>query len=837
MDHRDHFPMDLTARLEEGISLVNKGQADAAKVIFDQVLAGDPLCAKAFCGRGTAFRILGRIEQAIQDYDAALAIEPDYARALFNRGLARFEKGDIDEALAELDKAIELHAEPGFYYHRAQCFCRVKLFHKAVIDLTECIELDPDMQAATYCQRGTVFLELSKHKEASADFEEALRRNPNEPQLYVWLAYSLSRLEQHERAVSVLDRAIEIRGNDPDLRFRRGCALYCADDFESAIQDFDKAIQVNGDVAEMYYWRGCASEQLRDYETAISDFSEAIAKNGSYFEAFTARGDAFLDMDDSQNAIADLSRAIELNPNSARPFVLRGKAWLKEGNDGRAMDDFDCALQLKPKNKKALRARSQLLVEQGDFRRSEDDLDTLEDALTESSKGENMAQRRTRISLLLSEHFDPLPVIDLAITERQFPYRVRADLQRAVDRLFDQSTRIEYFCGVKKEHSYEGVSFSDLLFPASHDPALSVPAAYEEVDIGEREPARCLKNGLWLLVQGELKYAVFLTPTKEHGRSTGMQFQIAVPKGEVGNQIAHGFFKHLEEAVIKSESYRGKILSLEVHDYYSGMSTGIQVHKLRTVEREQVILPAATLELLDRNIIQFARQRERLAKLGLSTKKGLLFYGPPGTGKTHTIHYLAGAMEGHTTLLISAEQVGLLGEYMTLARLLQPSIVVIEDADLIARERTRMESVCEEVLLNKLLNEMDGLRPDTDVFFILTTNRPESLEAALASRPGRIDQAIEFPLPDDEERAKLVRLYSKAMAVPGEVVAATVKRTERVSAAFIKELMRRAAQFQLERDGTGTLAEADIDAALEELLFAGGSLNCSLLGMQRDRNG
>src|SRR5437867_5418045 len=53
-----------------------------------------------------------------------------------------------------------------------------------------------------------------------------------------------------------------------------------------------------------------------------------------------------------------------------------------------------------------------------------------------------------------------------------------------------------------------------------------------------------------------------------------------------------------------------------------------------------------------------------LARLGQATRKGLLFYGPPGTGKTLTIHYLAAALEGHTTLLVSAEQVGLLGEYI-----------------------------------------------------------------------------------------------------------------------------------------------------------------------------
>src|SRR4029079_10809498 len=100
-------------------------------------------------------------------------------------------------------------------------------------------------------------------------------------------------------------------------------------------------------------------------------------------------------------------------------------------------------------------------------------------------------------------------------------------------------------------------------------------------------------------------------------------------------------------------------------------------------------------------------------------------------------------------LIITAEQVALLSAYMELARLLQPAMVVIEDVDLIARDRDEMGGPCEEALLNKLLNEMDGLREDADILFVLTTNRPEELESALAGRPGRIDQAIEVPLPDD----------------------------------------------------------------------------------------
>jgi SpoVK/Ycf46/Vps4 family AAA+-type ATPase len=45
-------------------------------------------------------------------------------------------------------------------------------------------------------------------------------------------------------------------------------------------------------------------------------------------------------------------------------------------------------------------------------------------------------------------------------------------------------------------------------------------------------------------------------------------------------------------------------------------------------------------------------------------------------------------------------------------------MVVIEDADHIARDRGARDSACDEVMLNRLLNELDGLRERADVFFI-----------------------------------------------------------------------------------------------------------------------
>jgi ATP-dependent 26S proteasome regulatory subunit len=110
------------------------------------------------------------------------------------------------------------------------------------------------------------------------------------------------------------------------------------------------------------------------------------------------------------------------------------------------------------------------------------------------------------------------------------------------------------------------------------------------------------------------------------------------------------------------------------------------------------------------------------------------------------------------------------------------------------------------------------------------TNRPEELEGALAGRPGRIDQAIEVPLPDAIGRAKLIRLYGKGLPLDAATVDEAVRRTDGVSAAFIKELMRRLAQGSLARHEGSSVTSADIEEALNDMLFEGGRLNVKLLG-------
>lgn len=426
---------------------------------------------------------------------------------------------------------------------------------------------------------------------------------------------------------------------------------------------------------------------------------------------------------------------------------------------------------------------------------------------------------------VLDAFFPDVPLSKLVTTSRVFPGHMRVDLQIAVDRLFGGAVEL---LGLAPDYGYETLSFPRLLRYEGRAVAIA-PLQYSDVDIGESSPAKCLENGLWLMEADGTRHAVLLCAERRSGRSEGLRIEIMVASGDAGAAVVQRCFSELERIVQAARSYRGKILSLELSDDYSGQAHGINVHRLPSVGRDEVILPDQTLRLLDRNVLTFVGTREQLRRLGQSTRKGILLYGPPGTGKTHTIRYLATHLPGHTTLLITAGQIGLLGAYMSLAWLLQPSMVVIEDVDLVARSRRSM-GPCEESLLNQLLNEMDGLKQDADILFVLTTNRPQELEAALAGRPGRIDQAIEVPLPDESGRCKLARLYGRGLPLDDAIVAEAARRSEGTSCAFIKELMRRLAQASIARDGGNSVISADIDEALDDMLFSGGRLNAQLLG-------
>jgi len=274
-------------------------------------------------------------------------------------------------------------------------------------------------------------------------------------------------------------------------------------------------------------------------------------------------------------------------------------------------------------------------------------------------------------------------------------------------------------------------------------------------------------------------------------------------------QAAERFLDELRRLMIEHNVYRRKVISL------SGARgpTGTKIDGL--------------LEGVERSTLEFDRHVGALRSQGRHMRRGLLLHGPPGTGKTLTAMYLADASEHRTVLVLTGSALGLIRATCLMARQLQPSMVVLEDIDLVAEERTRMSTSATAVLF-ELLNEIDGIGEDSDVVFVMTTNRADLIEPALASRPGRVDHAVEFPLPDAASRARLLELYCEGLDADPAALTALVARTDGASPAFLRELVRKASLLAAMSDAA-TIAARHFDEALSEL-EAGGRLTRSILG-------
>jgi ATP-dependent 26S proteasome regulatory subunit len=240
-----------------------------------------------------------------------------------------------------------------------------------------------------------------------------------------------------------------------------------------------------------------------------------------------------------------------------------------------------------------------------------------------------------------------------------------------------------------------------------------------------------------------------------------------------------------------------------------------------------VVLPDGVLSTIERHVVRTPEHTAALRAHNQHLKRGLLLYGPPGTGKTHTVRYLLSRLPGCTVFVLSGlAMIRFLRATTALARRLAPSVVVVEDVDLIAQDRSR--SPDGNPVLFELLNEMDGIGSEADVTFVLTTNRVEAMEAALTERPGRVDLAVEVPKPDADCRERLLRLYASSTSLELPAAAEVVAATEGVTASFIRELVRRAVLRQV--DEPGPMTEQALTTALAELTDERQALTRSILG-------
>merc|ERR1719352_420626 len=205
--------------------------------------------------------------------------------------------------------------------------------------------------------------------------------------------------------------------------------------------------------------------------------------------------------------------------------------------------------------------------------------------------------------------------------------------------------------------------------------------------------------------------------------------------------------------------------------------------------------------------------KERFDSLGIKPPKGVLCYGPPGTGKTLIARAMA-AQTNATFLKLAGPQLvqmfigdgaKLVRDAFTLAKEKAPAIIFIDEIDAIGSKRFDSElSGDREVqrTMLELLNQLDGFSSTVDVKIIAATNRADILDPALM-RSGRLDRKVEFPHPNEDARAQILRIHSRKMNIKDDVNFEELGRsTQDFNAAQLKAVCVEAGMLALRRDAT-----------------------------------
>jgi AAA+ superfamily predicted ATPase len=415
---------------------------------------------------------------------------------------------------------------------------------------------------------------------------------------------------------------------------------------------------------------------------------------------------------------------------------------------------------------------------------------------------------------------------ELPLVEAEFAPFDRPNIQRALDALLAESGRSVEVIGLQPAQHHYRTSLADLFGGMQNRPARA-PVSFVRVALAGGEALLCWQSALLLVTDPNGNVALLVGALDR----SGMEYNVRVEVMAAERGIAERFVALLEKRMRESNVYRGNVVSLVQRGY---RDIGVVFHAEPKVSREEVVLPEELLQKVERHTLRFSERATALKAVGRHLRRGLLLYGPPGTGKTLLVKHLLGRMEGRTSLILTGGGMGFLEPACRMARLLQPSTIVLEDVDLIAEARDRPDQSCNAILFS-LLNQMDGIGEDADVLFLLTTNRPDILEPALASRPGRVDLAVEVPLPDEDGRARLLDLYGRGLTMSLEKRADLTAKLDGVSGAFIRELLRKAAvAAAVEGDGPLVVKDRHVNDALGDLMMKPGELTSSLLGVRKE---
>jgi tetratricopeptide (TPR) repeat protein len=240
-----------------GNALRRKAEYDRAIADFDQSIKLDPKAYDPYVDRGWTYHQKGDFDRAIESHSEAIKRDRDNERAFIGRGAAWQRKGDYDRAIEDNDEAIRINPKNVLAYNIRGNDYREKLnYDRALQDYNAALDLDPGDEVV-FANRCYAQALAGRHELALKDCNEAIRLQPSGN----W--YALGRrglvyflMGQNEKAIADYDAAMKINPNISTILYGRGLAKSRLGEAAASEADFARAKQLLANVAELFARHG-----------------------------------------------------------------------------------------------------------------------------------------------------------------------------------------------------------------------------------------------------------------------------------------------------------------------------------------------------------------------------------------------------------------------------------------------------------------------------------------------------------------------------------------------------------------------------------------------------
>ncbi len=419
---------------ERANAAYDAGDFTTALELFDSAILCGLKNEVIYNNKGASLDALGRNKDAIKCYQTATLINKNYELAWHNLGNSLFISESFKDAANAYSKAALLKSarlenwtglaasytklgkpkkareaidalaafvrdDPSVMLLQADLFLDAGLTEEAIEVCRAYIAKRPD-SVDGFARIGSIQHERMEYGKAIETFEEALKVDPRNKELWNNVGYSCFCAGFLEKALQCFDKAIEI---DPDYKhawYNKGYAYHGADMLEDAVKCYTKAIAL--DPFDRVLWNnlGNALYNLGRYADSIPNFVEAIKVDPDYEIAWNNIGNALEKMGLYKDAIPYHDRSLEIRPDFDYALYAKGVCKSLTGDPEGGYDLVLESLDLNPTYDEAWKARSRIAGQMG---RYDEALISIEESLALNPEFDQGWSERGEILLAVGE--------------------------------------------------------------------------------------------------------------------------------------------------------------------------------------------------------------------------------------------------------------------------------------------------------------------------------------------------------------------------------------------------------------------------------------------------